>query len=96
MDKLEPAVLSSTAPPTEGKDVFVPWKLQAKPGETQDPANTSAQPTYQRYYHLFSMGELRALLLEAAEELGCLDSLEVEKEVWEQGNWCLQAGFRPT
>ena len=94
MDKLEPAVLSSPCPSKEGKDVFVPWKLQAKPGETQDQSTIAAQPTYQRYYHLFSMGELRALLLEAAEELGCAGNLKVEEEVWEQGNWCLQASFQ--
>lgn len=46
---------------------------------------------FQRYYHLFAKGELRLLVLEAAQELGLQDHLVIVRDVWERGNWLLEA-----
>ena len=79
------------------QDVLVPWKLQPKPASKNDHATTSksdtVEMTYQRYYHFFKEGELRHLVMEAAEECGSLERLDVEKEWWEEGNWCIQAAY---
>lgn len=119
------------AEPQQGRDVFVPWRLQQQQQQKQkrkpqgnakvskatnttsesDSAQVSGQgenpsgkereeekekeKTYQRYYHLFQSGELKSLVLEARDDLGLQDSLEVDDdEEWEQGNWCIQARFR--
>jgi tRNA (uracil-5-)-methyltransferase TRM9 len=108
MDKLEKAtsaLQSLHLSETEKQEVFVPWKLQQRPSSKKiqnDTPDTQVQeeksaPVFQRYYHLFKAGELRELVMQAAEEEmdeGLLPELRVdEDELWEQGNWCIQARF---
>lgn len=98
MSKLLPAKLSTAAVEkpkqndTGSQDVFVPWKLQAKP--EQDPNSTDNQQTFQRYYHLFRQGELKGLIMQAARELGLADTLQTDQsEQWEEGNWWIRASL---
>lgn len=91
MDKLLPATMqraSEDSQAEEKQDVFVPWKLQGRDGRTQDEAEV-----HQRYYHLFTAGELKDLVEDAAREMHLQDSLTVEPEHWEEGNWWIRAGF---
>lgn len=109
MDKLESAasMLSSLElSETKKQDVFVPWKLQgaqqqkskAEAGTTASEA-TSTPPVFQRYYHLFKAGELRALVEEAVREELDDDSqarfVIDEEERWESGNWSITGCFKP-
>lgn len=105
MDKLESAASmlgSLELSETKKQDVFVPWKLQsaqqkeASKSQSESPSSESTTtPVFQRYYHLFKAGELRALVLEAAaEELGTQHILSIdEEESWEAGNWSITARF---
>ncbi|KAH8117374.1 S-adenosyl-L-methionine-dependent methyltransferase [Phellopilus nigrolimitatus] len=66
----------------KGRDVFVPWVLsqssvsrkteKSLPNSIDGPTTEANvdQPVYNRYYHMFDEGELRALVLSAAEEIG--------------------------
>ncbi|GAA5813296.1 hypothetical protein MFLAVUS_006771 [Mucor flavus] len=40
------------------QDVFVPWKLTPKKGQTESKEKEEDFPVYNRYYHLFKKGEL--------------------------------------
>ncbi|THH07298.1 hypothetical protein EW145_g3483 [Phellinidium pouzarii] len=59
----------------QGKDVFVPWMLSdsSAPHKSKEISATPLQhespPVYDRYYHMFDEGELRALVEAAAEEM---------------------------
>lgn len=88
MRELEHASLSNASLSEDSRqDVFVLWKLQSKASDTPP-------ETYQRYYHLFRQGELRAMLIDAASEVGVLSALHIDPaESYEQGNWCIQATF---
>lgn len=109
MDKLESAanMLSSLElSETKKQDVFVPWKLQPAqqkkstieaPSDSIQATQDSTPPVFQRYYHLFKAGELRALVLEAAREGFDGTShhqLTIDSEErWESGNWSITASF---
>ena len=73
----------------------MPWKLQHMPASDGNTlaGSTTQDAVYQRYYHLFKGGELRQLVVEGARECGCLNTLSVDEEIWEQGNWCVRAEF---
>lgn len=85
--------LSSTA----GRDVLVPWVLSA--GATGAPA--SSDKVLNRYYHMFARGELSAMVLDAAGQMGLevgkpeeFESgkmgLEVVKDDWERSNYYVE------
>lgn len=40
------------------QDVFVPWKLTPKKGQTEIKEKEEDFPVYNRYYHLFKKGEI--------------------------------------
>ena len=96
------------------QDVLVPWVLQHPPSSSTSrrtdhevDADCVETKVYHRYYHLFTEGELRDLVCDAAreEDLVVIDSsgqpvigplhekrwLRVRDEGWEADNWWLEA-----
>ncbi|KAF7304647.1 UDP-N-acetylglucosamine transferase subunit ALG13 [Mycena kentingensis (nom. inval.)] len=65
----------------QGQDVFVPWVL------SDDPTRV-----FNRYYHMFTDGELDALVSSAAEEMGlhvgphAEQGVEIVQQGWERSN----------
>lgn len=57
-----------------GQDVFVPWVLSnlQKPMPAGEETSEPKSQVYNRYYHMFEKGELRALVLVAAHEMGII------------------------
>lgn len=101
-----------------GQDVMVPWVLKSqqpkkkKTGREKDseveqnqPQDSQAQdPVFNRYYHMFAQGELRALVCEAAEEMDIqigsqVDQLEHQRGMeiiqdgWERSNYYIELRF---
>ncbi|KAH8829679.1 hypothetical protein DL96DRAFT_1669007 [Flagelloscypha sp. PMI_526] len=78
----------------EGYDVFVPWK--------RAPVSKADSPqTFNRYYHMFSKGELTELVRTAAEGLGldvsmraravgATQGLEILQDGWERSNYYVE------
>ena len=72
------------------QDNFVPWHLQQKwengvkvesmgPNIIKDEKSNCV--VYQRYYHVFSKGELEKLIQQ-------IDNVEIEKSYFDHANWC--------
>ncbi|KAF9533541.1 S-adenosyl-L-methionine-dependent methyltransferase [Crepidotus variabilis] len=96
--------------PHKGKDVVVPWVLSKEPrgknkneskGHEQTPPDNEEPKVYNRYYHMFAKGELRALVEEAAKELnlsitmeqnaeGRSRGLEIVQDGWERSNYYVE------
>lgn len=83
-----------------GKDVMIPWVL-SKQLALKSP--TSEEPQiYNRYYHMFSKGELAGLVLEAAVSVGLqvgakpsggtpdLLGVEILQNGWERSNYYVE------
>lgn len=67
----------------QGHDAFVPW--------------VSATQQFDRYYHFFAKGELRALVEETIRELGLQSGpprtgagVEVVQDGWERSNYYVE------
>lgn len=60
-------------------DALVPWQMNAKFDESQK--------IFQRYYHFFREGELKALCLEALEKGGITG--RIEESYLDKENWCV-------
>ena len=93
---------SDERPSKDGQDVFVPWISSQKEKSISSDTTTL---TYNRYYHFFDKGELRALVLSAAAELGISvrskestniepvisqPYLEIVQDGWERSNWYIE------
>lgn len=96
--------------PTQGRDVFVPWVLSSQNAgkanvQVRDTEDTLEPKVFNRYYHMFAQGELRALVEEAALELGLevgsevdqqhdsgkvVQGLEVIQDGWERSNYYVE------
>lgn len=57
------------------EDMLVPWKLKQKSDESE-------VPTFLRFYHVFSEGELESLCEQ-------IPNITVIKSYYDQGNWCV-------
>ena len=77
-----------------GTDVFVPWVLSTDSGDERS-------QVFQRYYHMFSDGELQNLVRDAAGELGlCVGNREdafgresgvqIVQNGWERSNYYIE------
>ena len=94
-------------PEKKEQDVLVPWVLTGQNAPEAQPTEAPSQlpeQTYQRYYHMFAAGELRALTEQAAHSLGlvvgpCPPSpdtsklgrgLEIVAEGWERSNYYVE------
>lgn len=82
--RLIPSGATSVDGVKTGQDVFVPWVLSAPSRKQCGPVDEGQQsnvdevtvpPVYNRYYHMFEAGELKALVCSAAQELGILERL---------------------
>lgn len=76
---------------TEDQDLLVPWILR-KGGFKEDQKGTAE--VFQRFYHVFTEGELESLVEDAARHFPQVD-VKLELNGWEKGNWygiwrCLQ------
>jgi len=89
-----------------GQDVFVPWVLATRKDhdavgmKKEDKSTGEPKQVFNRYYHMFSEGELHELVVTATEELG----LEVGNELnvsadqgveivqceWERSNYYIE------
>ncbi|EIN07426.1 S-adenosyl-L-methionine-dependent methyltransferase [Punctularia strigosozonata HHB-11173 SS5] len=61
----------------DGQDVFVPWIMTKAPnkqisGQTFFEGAPASPPTFNRYYHMFARGELRALAEEVVSDMGLM------------------------
>lgn len=87
---------SQTTP--AGVDVLVPWVHNAAKS-----SSSSEKPrVYQRYYHMFAEGELRTLVIEAAQNLGLVigdasqyregkvKGIQFVQEGWERSNYYVE------
>lgn len=63
----------------ETGDALVPWETNSRFDQSRR--------SFQRYYHLFSKGELEGLCMAAAEQLGARVSLAAS--YFDQENWCV-------
>ncbi|KAL1745658.1 hypothetical protein HDZ31DRAFT_62968 [Schizophyllum fasciatum] len=83
-----------------GADVFVPWVLSDKT-KSQSDAPTTEPRVYNRYYHMFSQGELRRLVELAAGQSGLAigeaeafpagsRGLQVVQDGWERSNYYVE------
>jgi len=79
-----------------GQDVFVPWVLSK---QHTDAENKDESQVLNRYYHLFSKGELGSLVSDAASELGLRIGLpedsvaagvEISQDGWERSNYYVE------
>jgi len=83
-----------------GQDVMVPWVLSK---QLSSKASTSEEPqVFNRYYHMFSKGELGELVLEAAMSAGLqvgakpsggasnLLGVEIVQNGWERSNYYVE------
>jgi tRNA (uracil-5-)-methyltransferase TRM9 len=61
------------------QDLLVPWILR------KDTDATKAE-VFQRFYHVFSEGELESVVEDAAKKFSDLD-VKLEMNGWEKGNW---------
>ena len=93
---------------SEGQDVFVPWVIpvqgQDRKRQTrvqQDDARSNDVPVYNRYYHMFSKGELVRLAVEAAEGMSLIvgtpntnvkdkQGCEIVRDGWERSNYYIE------
>jgi tRNA (uracil-5-)-methyltransferase TRM9 len=97
-----------------GQDVFVPWVVaqgqhkataQSKLKEVQAREENDVElkeeaPVFNRYYHMFSRGELTSLVHDAARELrlfvgaeasaGASSGLEIVQDGWERSNYYVE------
>ncbi|KAG6333957.1 hypothetical protein ID866_5125 [Astraeus odoratus] len=99
----------------DGKDVFVPWvmaqqtstrnqekkcQLREQDG-SWDEEHAAQIPVYNRYYHMFAIGELTKLAQEAAREMGLVVSppitdrsnelgCEIARDGWERSNYYVE------
>lgn len=99
-----------------GQDVFVPWVLATQKMERQrqtaapndksvfetkeDGSAEEPQKVFNRYYHMFSKGELRELTITATEELGLEignesdvsadQGVEIVQCGWERSNYYIE------
>jgi tRNA (uracil-5-)-methyltransferase TRM9 len=82
----------------KGKDVMVPWVLSKTIGKPSPDA--SLPEVFNRYYHMFAKGELKALASEAAEDLGLFvgsresssstHGVEIVQDGWERSNYYVE------
>ncbi|KAL1413014.1 tRNA methyltransferase, has a role in tRNA modification [Vanrija albida] len=83
------------------QDFLVPWVLAPLRAKGEHPT-VDNQQVFERYYHLFVAGELRALVERAAVDAGFVlraegeeglegKNLRVVAEGWEADNWWLEA-----
>jgi tRNA (uracil-5-)-methyltransferase TRM9 len=83
----------------DGVDVLVPWVHNitfVKAVGTQ--ATTEGTPVYKRYYHMFSNGELRHIVTEAATNLSLQigsprsggKGISILQEGWERSNYYIE------
>ena len=83
-----------------GRDVIVPWVLSDAPNATNSPEDGKGQ-IYNRYYHMFTRGELRGLVMEAATRLGLVvgvaagqppstQGVEIVQDSWERSNYYVE------
>jgi tRNA (uracil-5-)-methyltransferase TRM9 len=93
-----PSSLSSDS--CHGVDAFVPWVLNSSKLNSGSPHQPD-RPVFNRFYHLFAVGELRQLACEAAESLGMIvgppspdelgqRGLEVVRDDYEKSNWFVE------
>jgi tRNA (uracil-5-)-methyltransferase TRM9 len=79
-----------------GQDVFVPWVMSDGNLEQKGPT-----PLYNRYYHMFAKGELRKVVLDAAQHLGLFvgskesnpsvtRGLEIVQDGWSRSNYYIE------
>jgi tRNA (uracil-5-)-methyltransferase TRM9 len=102
-DELSKRIVPQDGPQPEhpGRDVFVPWVMPAKGAQGQDGAEPQAR-VFERYYHMFAKGELRAMVEDAAREMGlevCSRDkskgeagcgVEVMHDGWERSNYYVE------
>lgn len=87
---------------TAGRDVFVPWVL-SKPtakGSPQLDGEAESPQVFNRYYHMFEAGELRGLVVQAAERMGLSvgeevaggekEGVEIVQDGWERSNYFVE------
>ncbi|KAH6919024.1 S-adenosyl-L-methionine-dependent methyltransferase [Coprinopsis sp. MPI-PUGE-AT-0042] len=102
---IEQDELSKRAVPTEeeaqkqGKDVVVPWVLNKGQSPSAD-TTLKKEEVYNRYYHMFAKGELGALVVAAAKDLGVAvgqrpehpgnEGLEIVQDGWERSNYYVE------
>lgn len=58
--------------PSSGVDVLVPWvhnEAKLAPDSNSPSSSNTGPRIYKRYYHMFAEGELRALVIQAAQNL---------------------------
>jgi tRNA (uracil-5-)-methyltransferase TRM9 len=85
-----------------GKDVVVPWVLSREIGNKDTPHMDDPR-ILNRYYHMFSKGELRGLVEEAARDLNLqlgpslpdgtrqvMKGVEVVQDGWERSNYYVE------
>ncbi|THU86437.1 S-adenosyl-L-methionine-dependent methyltransferase [Dendrothele bispora CBS 962.96] len=81
---------------TMGQDVFVPWNLNR-----QSTRSDNETQIFNRYYHMFAKGELIALVVEAARELGLhigprgrdqeiKQGVDIVQDGWERSNYYIE------
>lgn len=108
-DELSKRTIPTEAPSaSDGQDVLVPWVLKSqqpkkkksskeKAPEVEPQESTSStqerDPVFNRYYHMFAKGELRALVCEAAEQIGLQVGNQVEKAEHQKGLEIIQDGW---
>jgi len=86
--------------PDKGMDVVVPWVLSKKLHNSNLAQQDKAAPqVFNRYYHLFSRGELRGLVEDAAKELSLSigpqhgkspRGVEIIQDGWEKSNYYVE------
>lgn len=107
-DELSKRVIPGQESPREnpGQDVFVPWVLATRKDRgaveiiNEDESREESKKVFNRYYHMFSKGELRELTIAAVEDLGLeigneLDvsadqGVEIVQCGWERSNYYIE------
>jgi tRNA (uracil-5-)-methyltransferase TRM9 len=84
-----------------GEDVFVPWVMSNQTAAIREEVAADSPQVYNRYYHMFAKGELRQLVLDAAQDFGLLvgpkcdiatvgNGLEIMQDGWERSNYFVE------
>ena len=105
-DELSKRVIPCQGPAqgNAGQDVLVPWVLATQKAGRQKQAEIKSaeehNKVFNRYYHMFSKGELYELMMTAAQELGLAvgsksdlsveQGLEIVQCGWERSNYYIE------
>ena len=64
-------------------DVLVPWKLKLKTPVVEELEPIIEPPTFLRFYHVFTEGELESLC-------SSISNITVCRSYYDEGNWCVE------